>query len=34
MDLLRLIVTHLLVGTSVAVGMALVPTLAWLFTRR
>jgi hypothetical protein len=33
MDLIRLIATHVLIGSSVAVGLALVPTIAWLVAR-
>lgn len=33
MELVRLIVTHVLIGASVAVGMAFVPVAAWLGVR-
>jgi hypothetical protein len=33
MELARLIATHVLIGTSVAAGMALVPAIVWLVQR-
>lgn len=33
MEIMRLLVVHILIGTSVALGMALVPTIAWLVQR-
>jgi hypothetical protein len=33
MDLFRLIVTHVAAGTSVALGMALIPVAGWLIAR-